>query len=369
MSKTWIFFKLRLLQLRYDKTALFFSYILPVILLMGIGYPMEMLNKAEINIKYLDNVGTPFSAEIVKRLHDNEKIQLELYQGPAEFEDEIRSNELEHLLVIERSYAGAMVSNNELAVSVTPVLNGIALHLFANDQAENFLESKAVGRIIDEMFGVAPPEVKISILSSGSITSYIVTLLPGLMGMTLLIIGLNGFGGVLIEESHEGLFKNIKTIDASPIPFLSGLLLSRLLVSYSVAAALFLIGVFMFGLNFRIDFLLFFLVLTLGCIAFLGIGLVIAVFSPSVNSFNGIVNFVEIPFLIFSGVFFAITGFPEWLQMFAKAIPLTHMNSALKAIIFDGVSIGSIGSISTEIAVLLIWCGGTLLLGWKKFSW
>ncbi|MEJ2418736.1 MAG: hypothetical protein P8Y45_17750 [Exilibacterium sp.] len=40
-------------------------------------------------------------------------------------------------------------------------------------------------------------------------------------------IGLKGFGDVLIKEKHEGLFKNIKTIDASPVPFLSGLFLSR----------------------------------------------------------------------------------------------------------------------------------------------
>ena len=62
-----------------------------------------------------------------------------------------------------------------------------------------------------------PTEVK-----TGKYTSYLVTLLPGLIGMTLLIIGLNGFGAVLIEEEHHGLYKNIKTIDVSPLPFLAG---------------------------------------------------------------------------------------------------------------------------------------------------
>ena len=56
-------------------------------------------------------------------------------------------------------------------------------------------------------------------------------MLPGLIGMTLLIVALNGFGGVLIEERDHGLFKNIKTIDASPVAFLTGLFVSRLLSS------------------------------------------------------------------------------------------------------------------------------------------
>lgn len=365
MNKTWIFFKLRLLQLRYDKTALFFSYILPVLLLMGIGYPMEMMNKAEISVEYIDQVNSPASSELIATLEANEKLNLESYEGTVPFDEAIRENEVTHLLVIDQAQEA---SDSEGSVRI-PALNGLTLHLYANDQAEHFIESKALAQIISEMFDAGHPDVKASTVDTGSITSYIVTLLPGLMGMTLLIIGLNGFGGVLIEESHEGLFKNIKTIDASPIPFLSGLLLSRLVVSYSVAAALFVIGIFMFGLNAKVDFLLALVVLTLGCVAFLGIGLVIAVFSPSVNSFNGIVNFVEIPFLVFSGVFFSITAFPEWLQLVAKAIPLTHMNSALQSIIFDGVSVASISSISTELSVLFAWCVATLWLGWKKFAW
>lgn len=367
MNKVWIFFKLRILQLRYDKAALFFSYILPVLLLMGIGYPMEMLNNAEISVNYVDNVKTKSSEMVISKINASTKINLEKYDTSVNYQDAIRDNEIKNMLVIGGS--ADVLDVNGTKPEFTSVLGGLTLHLYSNDQSENVIESKALARMFDEMFSVASPEIEVSIIKSDSISSYIVTLLPGLMGMTLLIIGLNGFGAVLIEEAHEGLFRNIKTIDASPIPFLSGLLLSRLLVSYTVASALFLIGIFMFGLNYRIDLILFLLVLTLGCIAFLGIGLVIAVFSPSVNSFNGIVNFVEIPFVVFSGVFFSIKGFPDWLQVISNLIPLTHMNSALQSIIFDGTSLATIGNISTEVMLLLSWCLITLIIGWKKFRW
>jgi len=362
MSKTWIFFKLRLLQLRYDKTALFFSYILPVLLLMGIGYPMELMNKSKIEVQYADEVGNEMSRSFIDSLSKNEKVKLIKYQAKGLYRETILNGDAEHILIISENNAS---STN----GVSSIFQGIKFQLLAPSHADHFLESKALARIISEHFHMENPDLTVLSVDSGSINSYIATLLPGLIGMTLLIIGLNGFGGVLIEESHEGLFKNVKTIDASPIPFLSGLLLSRLMVSYSVAAALFAIGIFMFGLNVGVDFILLFLVLTLGCIAFLGIGLVIAVFSPSVNSFNGIVNFVEIPFLIFSGVFFSITAFPNWLQILAQAIPLTHMNNALHAIIFDGVGLTDISSISVELGFLFAWSVGTLLFGWKRFKW
>lgn len=364
MNKTWIFFKLRMLQLRYDKTALFFSYLLPVLLLTGIGYPVEMMNKAEIPLAYIDNLDTDHSREFVSKLAADEMVEMISLSHPDKALAEVKDSKRDHLLIID-SRSTAQPEGTEHTLHN----NQLKLSLFANDQADSRIESKALASIIEEHIAGHEVAVDQTTLKSGSVSSYISTLLPGLMGMTLLIIGLNGFGGVLIEEAHEGLFKNIKTIDASPIPFLSGLLLSRLLVSYTVAAALFVIGVTMFNLNHRVDVALMLFMLTLGCIAFLGIGLVIAVLSPSVNSFNGIVNFVEIPFLVFSGVFFSITAFPEWLQYVAKAIPLTHMNNALHAIIFEGVGMLQIHQLSTEIAVLGMWCLGTLLLGWYKFKW
>jgi ABC-2 type transport system permease protein len=41
MRKTWIFFNLRMPRLKSDKTALFFSAVLPILPLLGIGFPLE----------------------------------------------------------------------------------------------------------------------------------------------------------------------------------------------------------------------------------------------------------------------------------------------------------------------------------------
>ena len=364
MTKTWIFFKLRMLQLRYDKTALFFSYILPVLLLMGIGYPMEIMNKAEITLHYIDQAKSENSRKILDYLSNNNMVDLIQDQDPEPYQERIKSNNLQQLLLIKAKSAettGVTQSSTDSQIDVS---------LLTNSEASNVINNQALTSIVNNYFtqGKAPAVTQQQ-LSTGSVTSYITILLPGLIGMTLLIVGLNGFGGVLIEEAHEGLFRNIKTIDASPIPFLSGLLLSRILVSYSIALALYLIGVFMFGLNGQIDLLAFLLVITLGCTAFLGVGLVIAVLSPSVNAFNGIVNFVELPFIVFSGVFFSLSAFPEWLQMITQLIPLTHMNTALQAVMFDGVGITNLAAIGKEIMVLLLWCAGSLYIGWKKFKW
>jgi len=366
MNKVWIFFKLRMVQLRYDKTALFFSYFLPIILLTGIGYPIEMAGNKSIDVHLYDQLNNSVSKSLIDYLHDHHLVKLVAHLDyPEDFKSSIKANRFNHFIMIKS------VDTTSSAKEIPAFSDkNIKVVLYSDDANTHKVQSLAIGNILNHYFYSEKKSVVVEkYLSAGTIGSYIVTLLPGLIGMTLLTVGLNGFGGVLIVEYNGGLFRNIKTMDASPIPFLAGLFLSRLFISYTVAAALYIVGVLMFGLSTNVDFLLLLVVVTLGCISFLGIGLVIAVFSKSVSAFNGIVNFVNIPFVVFSGVFFSTAAFPDWLQIGTQVIPLTHMNMAVKAILFEGVDIAHLGQISKELIVLSLWCFATVLLGVKKFKW
>lgn len=357
MKRTWIFFKLRLLQLKSDKTALFFSYIFPVLLLIGIGLPMEMRGDHQAELYYEDLVANEQSQRLISYLEEHALIKFMIYKDKElTVFDAIEKNEVKHFL----SIVSTKRSDND---------TGIEYHLYRNTLDENHIETEAINSVIGQFFQPVQSVVKDNEVKSEHYTSYLAILLPGLIGMTLLLIGLNGFGGVLIEEKHYGLFKNIKTIDVSPVPFLGGLFLSRLLVSYTVAIALFFISVFVFDITAQVNYLLLALVVTLGCVAFLGIGLVITTISPSVSAFSGIVNFVQMPFIVLGGVFFSITTFPEWLQVIAKMIPLTQMNTAMQKLMFESVGFHNISMISIELMVLILWCVGTLLFARMKFSW
>lgn len=370
MKKAWIFFKLRLLQLKSDKTALFFSYILPVLLLLGIGYPLEKEGNTNVDLYYSDEVNNDTSKALIEYIEKHPLLNLKLYDDSQKsIQEAIESNEVKHFLRIVPIESSNTTSKYDKDTQKI-VKGGIEYQLDRNTIKENNIENAAILGVLNEYFYPdLPSMVSEHEVKSDRYTSYIVILLPGLIGMTLLVIGLNGFGGVLIEEQHHGLFKNIKTIDVSPIPFLAGLFVSRLLVSYSVAIALFLVGVFVFNITMDVNYVLLGLVVTLGCLAFLGVGLMLSAISPSVNAFNGIVNFVQLPFIMLGGVFFSISVFPDWLQIIAKTIPLTQMNSAMQKVMFESVGFHEISNISPEIAILTTWCVFTLFIAHKRFSW
>jgi ABC-type polysaccharide/polyol phosphate export permease len=72
------------------------------------------------------------------------------------------------------------------------------------------------------------------------------------------------------------------------------------------------------------------------------------------------------PMWIFSGVFFSYERFPAIVQPAIKALPLTALNDALRAIILQGASLGSQ---APRIAILALWGGVSFVLALKWFRW
>ncbi|WP_037991215.1 ABC transporter permease [Teredinibacter turnerae] len=374
MMKTWIFFKLRMLQLKYDKTALFFCYVFPVILLLGIGYPLQLQSDPKIEVYYQDFAANEESKATIALLDEQKLIELKPYEESIPAYEAVADNDVKRVLTILAQDKSPDLTAYGVDVEPAQVANEklgtISLHLIKNDIDENRIENAALASAIDQLVsGDTEIELDQYTLKSDRLTSYLVTLLPGLIGLTLMIIGFNGFGSVLIEEEHHGLFKNIKTIDVSPVPFLAGLFLSRLLVSHSVAIGLCLVAMLVFGIKFDFNIPMFFLVVTLGSIAFLGIGLFIATVSPSTTAFNGIVNFVQMPFIVLGGVFFSVSLFPDWLQYIALAIPLTQLNVAMQKVLFEPNDMNVIGGMSLELVVLFAWCVVSVVISKMKFKW
>ena len=72
------------------------------------------------------------------------------------------------------------------------------------------------------------------------------------------------------------------------------------------------------------------------------------------------------PMWIFSGVFFSYERFPAVVQPAIKALPLTALNDALRAIILQGADLRSQ---LPQIAIMVLWGGVSFVLALKWFRW
>ena len=77
-------------------------------------------------------------------------------------------------------------------------------------------------------------------------------------------------------------------------------------------------------------------------------------------------NLVMLPMFVFSGIFFSSDRFPAMIQPIVKALPLTALNDALRAVILEGASLPSQ---LARIATMLAWGIVSFWLALRMFRW
>ena len=100
-------------------------------------------------------------------------------------------------------------------------------------------------------------------------------------------------------------------------------------------------GVVLFEFPIRGNIFAILFISLLGAISFAGLGLLTACRAQKLETVSGIMNVIMMPMWLLSGVFFSTDRFPEVFQPFIQALPLTQFNYALRAVILEGMSLGS----------------------------
>jgi len=195
---------------------------------------------------------------------------------------------------------------------------------------------------------------------------YIDFLIPGLLGMNLMGGGLWGVGFVIVDMRLRKLLKRFLATPMKRSDFLLALMFSRLLFTIPEVLILLLFGWLAFGVQVQGSLLLLIFVILLGGACFAGIGLLIACRAKTIETVSGLMNLVMLPMWILSGVFFSSERFPEMVQPFIQALPLTALINALRAVMLDGAGFATI---SGQIAILAAWGTIGFTIALKLFRW
>jgi ABC-type multidrug transport system permease subunit len=77
-------------------------------------------------------------------------------------------------------------------------------------------------------------------------------------------------------------------------------------------------------------------------------------------------NLVMLPMWVLSGSFFSAANFPDAMQPFIKALPLTALNDALRAVMLDG---SGLAALVLPLAVLSLWMVVSFGVALRVFRW
>jgi ABC-type multidrug transport system permease subunit len=321
-----------------EPEALFWVFVFPILLSAGLGIAFRNRPPERLTIAAV----TP---ELARSLGNETLLAVEQF-SPAAAEEALRTGKV--VLLAEPRPAGGVVFRYD---DTNP-----------EGRTARMLADRAVQRAAGRQDPV--PAADRVMREPGS--RYIDFLIPGLLGMNLMGSAIWGMGFAIVDARRKKLLKRLV---ATPMPrhyFLLSFVLSRLLLLIVEVVAVLGFGVWVFGVPVRGPLTDLAAVCVLASLSFGALGLLIASRVQTIEGASGLMNFVMLPMWILSGVFFSAQRFPDALQPFIKALPLTAAIDALRANILQGASLAGV---APQAGVLAAWLVVCFILALRLFRW
>jgi ABC-type multidrug transport system permease subunit len=195
---------------------------------------------------------------------------------------------------------------------------------------------------------------------------YIDFLVPGLIGMNLMSTGMWSIGFSIVNARLRKLLKRFVATPMRKTDYLFAQFASRgvfLIVEVILVTSF---AWLIFDVSIRGSITAFAVTCLIGGAAFAGIGVLVGSRVGTVEAISGIMNVVMMPMWICSGVFFSYERFPDAVKPVIRALPLTALNDALRAVMNDGYGLAHI---APQLAILGVWTVVSGVIGLKIFKW
>lgn len=327
-----------------EPEAVFWVFVFPVLLTGGLGIAFRNQTPERTRVAVVE--GGPASAAVVDALGRDSDILVESLPEAA---------------------AADALRTGRVALVVVPAGSGDSVeYRFDAERPESRTARLQVDDALQRAAGRSNPVGVSDRRVSEPGARYVDFVVPGLLGMNLMGSGIWGLGFAIVDARRKKLLKRLIATPMSRTQFLASFVLSRLTMLVMEVGVLVGFGVLAFGVPLRGSVVNLFLICLLSALSFGAIGLLIASRARTVEGVSGLMNLVMLPMWIFSGVFFSASRFPDAIQPFIQALPLTAVIDALRASMLEGAGWSRLGP---EVAIVAAWLVVSFALAVRLFRW
>jgi ABC transporter DrrB family efflux protein len=327
-----------------EPEAVFWVFVFPVLLTGGLGIAFR--NQAPERTRVAVVERGPVSAALVTALGRDPSIVAEALAEPA---------------------AADALRTGRVALVVVPAEHGDTVEYRFDAERP---ESRAARLMVDDALQRGSGRIDPVGVTDRTVSEpgarYVDFVVPGLLGMNLMGSGIWGLGFAIVDARRKKLLKRLIATPMSRTQFLASFVLSRLTMLVVEVGVLVGFGVLAFGVPLRGSLLNLLLICLVSALSFGAIGLLIASRARTVEGVSGLMNLVMLPMWIFSGVFFSASRFPDAIQPFVQALPLTAVIDALRASMLEGAGWARLGP---ELAIVAAWLVVSFTLAVRLFRW
>jgi ABC-2 type transport system permease protein len=321
-----------------EPEALFWVFVFPVLLAAGLGIafrnrPAEVLRIAVV---------TP---ELARSLRQEKLLDVQQLDSEA---------------------AQEALRTGKVALLAAPGSRGTVEYRYDDTNPEGRAARLLADRAIQTAAGRVDPVTTSDQLMREAGSRYIDFLIPGLLGMNLMGSAIWSMGFAIVDARRKKLLKRLV---ASPMPrpyYLLSFLFSRILLLVVEVGVLVGFGALLFHVPVRGSLVDLAFVCLLASLSFSALGLLLASRARTIEAASGLMNVVMMPMWIASGVFFSSQKFPDMMQPFIKALPLTAVIDALRANMLQG---SNLAQMAPQVGIIVFWLTICFAMALKLFRW
>ncbi|MEO6819421.1 MAG: ABC transporter permease [Ginsengibacter sp.] len=344
-------------------SAVVFGFAFPFIFILVFGFMGNNGMMQSYNVAVDNHADT--TNDLYQALKNIPGVTIKKYTDNKLFEDDLQHGRIAGIFNIQKNSSGTPLYSFSLKSTTS-----------SNDQWPQFktLVESVITKVSDKHYPGREvyanfdfnPQKDIAEIREYKTIDFI---LPGQLGFSLLASGVFGVAFTFFGLRNTLVLKRFFATPITRTYIILGEMLSRVLFQMLTAIVIILAGKFMFGftlINGVETFVELLFLSFIGLIVFMGFGFVVSGIAKNDSTIPPMANLITLPQFLIGGTFFSIAAFPKWLQYIAQAMPLTHLNVALREVAFEGKNLWDV---RWEIGILLLWGIIIYTIAIKVFKW
>lgn len=276
------------------------------------------------------------------------------------------------LIIIPMGFSARMMLGQQTQVTYVPssaaLIESVTIYKFF----QTVLAEMQFGAIIElqQTSSMNPaPSIPVPVMKIEGINQnrmdYPDIMAPGMLAFVILSTMLIGITGSVSREKDRGLLEGFRITPSSRGSYVLGKFSAHAVLGIIQTIALIVGSRYLLQISFEGSMLTVAIFLAIGMLTYLGLGLMISIFSGNSDIAMGIAAALVFLMFLGGGVFFPISQMPRVMQTVAPFLPITPLAESLRKIMIAGRVLADLRS---ELTLVLSYFAGTLITSFLLFK-
>lgn len=342
MRRLLFLMKKEFIQLRRDKSMLPMILILPIVQLMLFGY-VASTDIKNLSIAVIDRDNSTASSRLIKDFTNAGYFKVSKYiQNDRDIKETLSRGDAIMVVNIppnfQRNLSNGQGTALQLVVDGTNSNTASIALTYASQIIGKFSQGFASSRALPSNVKLPSIELRKRILFNPESKSVYYTV-PGLFALILMISTMSNSSQAIVKERDQGTLEQLIVTPIKRYELILGKILPYAIVSLVQTTLIFLFGVFWFGVPFRGNVLLLYLVSIIFLLASVGQGLFVSTISKTRQQAILTTMIFLMPSFMLSGFIFPVENMPRPIYLLTFLVPMRYFLEIIRGMFLKGTGI------------------------------